>query len=151
MSSQQAPPPSSSQSSADYREAFSLYDKRGNGRVALKDLGELLRACGQNPTLQEIRDLEQNVGADFDFETFSRVLNRPGGFREPMPPDEYAKAFRVFDKDGSGFVGVGQLKYLLTTMGDRLTEAEYEDMIKLLDTTNDEVNYIDMINKIIEH
>lgn len=53
-----------SQTSTNYKEAFSLYDKRGNGRVALESLGDLLRACGQNPTLAEIRDLEKNVGGD---------------------------------------------------------------------------------------
>ena len=53
-----------SQTSTNYKEAFSLYDKRGNGRVALESLGDLLRACGQNPTLAEIRDLEKTVGGD---------------------------------------------------------------------------------------
>lgn len=53
-----------SQASTNYKEAFSLFDKRGNGRVALDSLGDLLRACGQNPTLSEIRDLEKNVGGD---------------------------------------------------------------------------------------
>jgi Ca2+-binding EF-hand superfamily protein len=52
------------QASTNYKEAFALFDKRGNGRVALDSLGDLLRACGQNPTLSEIRDLEKNVGAD---------------------------------------------------------------------------------------
>lgn len=50
--------------STNFKEAFSLFDKRGNGRVSLDSLGDLLRACGQNPTLAEIRDLEQNVGGD---------------------------------------------------------------------------------------
>lgn len=54
----------SSQSATNYKEAFSLFDKRGNGRVSLDSLGDLLRACGQNPTLAEIRDLEKTVGGD---------------------------------------------------------------------------------------
>ena len=53
-----------SQASTNYKEAFALFDKRGNGRVALESLGDLLRACGQNPTLAEIRDLEKGVGGD---------------------------------------------------------------------------------------
>jgi Ca2+-binding EF-hand superfamily protein len=52
------------QASTNYKEAFALFDKRGNGRVALESLGDLLRACGQNPTLAEIKDLERNVGGD---------------------------------------------------------------------------------------
>lgn len=52
------------QASTNYKEAFALFDKRGNGRVALQSLGDLLRACGQNPTLAEIKDLEKGVGGD---------------------------------------------------------------------------------------
>lgn len=52
------------QSSTNYKEAFSLFDKRGTGKVAIESLGDLLRACGQNPTLSEISDLEKNIGGD---------------------------------------------------------------------------------------
>ena len=54
----------STQASTNYKEAFSLFDKRGTGRVSLDSLGDLLRACGQNPTLAEIRDLEKQAGGD---------------------------------------------------------------------------------------
>lgn len=54
----------SAQASTNYKEAFALFDKRGTGRVALESLGDLLRACGQNPTLAEIAELEKNVGDD---------------------------------------------------------------------------------------
>ena len=56
--------PYDAQASTNYKEAFALFDKRGNQRVALESLGDLLRACGQNPTLSEIRDLEKNIGSD---------------------------------------------------------------------------------------
>ena len=59
------------QASTNYKEAFALFDKRGNGRVALQSLGDLLRACGQNPTLAEIRDLEKGMGGDCTFHVFS--------------------------------------------------------------------------------
>lgn len=54
----------SAQASTNYKEAFSLFDKRGMGRVSLESLGDLLRACGQNPSLAEIRDLEKQAGGD---------------------------------------------------------------------------------------
>merc|ERR1711977_799362 len=67
-----------SQASTNYKEAFALFDKRGNGRVTVDSLGDLLRACGQNPTLSEIEDLKRSAGgSDFDFPTFTSILNRP--------------------------------------------------------------------------
>jgi Ca2+-binding EF-hand superfamily protein len=52
------------QASTNYKEAFSLFDKRGTGRVPLDSLGDLLRACGQNPTLAEIKEQEKGIGKD---------------------------------------------------------------------------------------
>ena len=68
------------QASTDYKQAFSLYDKRGNGRVALNDLGDLLRACGQNPTLSEIQDLEKNVGTECEFAFGNSPTARSPGY-----------------------------------------------------------------------
>jgi Ca2+-binding EF-hand superfamily protein len=67
------------QASTNYKEAFALFDKRGNGRVALDSLGDLLRACGQNPTLSEIRDLEKNVGSDCKFLHPLKCISRRRG------------------------------------------------------------------------
>ncbi|RKU46247.1 SCF ubiquitin ligase complex subunit cdc4 [Coniochaeta pulveracea] len=135
--------------STNYKEAFSLFDKRGNGRVSLDSLGDLLRACGQNPTLAELTDLEKNVGGDFDFETFQRVLNRQGGFREPGAPEEYTRGFQVFDKDGTGYIGVGQLKYILTNLGEKMTEEEVEELLKAVDTSSGQVNYTELVRTIL--
>lgn len=156
------------QASTNYKEAFSLFDKRGNGRVTLESLGDLLRACGQNPTLSEIHDLEKNVGGDckrfppaaeekrrpgltstVDFETFQRVLNRPGGFRDPGEPDEYCRGFQVFDKDMTGFIGVGQLKYILTNLGEKMTDDEVDELLKAVDTSSGQVNYTDLVRTIL--
>lgn len=155
-----------SQASTNYKEAFALFDKRGNGRVTVDSLGDLLRACGQNPTLAEIQDLEKNVGGEceynlcdheilrplltfsgaVDFETFQRVLNRPGGFRDPGEPEEYCRGFQVFDKDMTGFIGVGQLKYILTNLGEKMTDEEVDELLKAVDTSSGQVNYTGMSN-----
>ncbi|KAL2267270.1 hypothetical protein VTJ83DRAFT_4547 [Remersonia thermophila] len=137
--------------STNYKEAFSLFDVRGSGRVSLDKLGDLLRACGQNPTLAEIQELEKSVGGDFDFETFQRVLNRPGGFRDPGEPEEYCRGFQVFDKDMTGFIGVGQLKYILTNLGEKMTEEEVDELLKAVDTSNGQVNYTELVRTVLSN
>ena len=57
-----------------------------------------------------------------DFESFSKVLNRPGGFRDPGEPEEYCRGFQVFDKDMTGFIGVGQLRYSVNPAPSLLTK-----------------------------
>ena len=85
-----------------------------------------------------------------DFETFSKILNRPGGFRDPGEPEEYCRGFQVFDKDMTGFIGVGQLRYILTNLGEKMTDEEVDELLKAVDTSgNGEVNYTGMFHSTI--
>lgn len=76
-----------------------------------------------------------------DFETFSKILNRPGGFRDPGEPEEYCRGFQVFDKDMTGFIGVGQLRYILTNLGEKMSDEEVDELLKAVDTSSGEINY----------
>ena len=77
-----------------------------------------------------------------DVDTFSKILNRPGGFRESFDIEEYIRGFQVFDKDRSGFVGKGQIKYILTNLGEKMSEEEVDELFKsTIDASNDEVDY----------
>lgn len=53
-----------SQNTKAFKDAFALFDKRGNGRIPPEALGDLLRAVGQNPTLGEIDELERSLSGD---------------------------------------------------------------------------------------
>ena len=44
-----------------YREAFSLFDKNGDGTVSTSELGTIMRSLGQTPTEAELRDIIANV------------------------------------------------------------------------------------------
>jgi len=92
------------------------------------------------------RDVENGTDSStVDFETFSKILNRPGGFRDPGEPEEYCRGFQVFDKDMTGFIGVGQLRYILTNLGEKMTDEEVDELLKAVETSgNGEVNYTGM-------
>lgn len=87
-------------------------------------------------------DSRANDLCTVDFDTFSKILNRPGGFREPFDIEEYIRGFQVFDKDRSGFVGKGQIKYILTNLGEKMSEEEVDELFKsTIDASNNEVDY----------
>jgi len=50
----------------------------------------------------------------------------------------------VFDKDMTGFIGVGQLKYILTNLGEKMSEEEVDELLKAVDTSSGQVNYTGM-------
>ncbi|KAJ1955448.1 myosin II light chain [Dispira parvispora] len=144
----------------EYKEAFSLFDKTGQGHIPIESLGTLLRALGQNPTEAElaeiITDLETDLGAkskNVDFDTFLNILKRPDGFRKPGAGafQEFVQAFQVFDKQGNGFISSGELRYVLTSLGDRLTDEEVDELLKGVETDkNGNIHYEEFVNMLLE-
>ena len=98
-------------SDSRWKEAFSLFDKRGDGHVNKNTLGDLLRAIGQNPTQAEVAEVENGVKSDVDFDQFVKIAKRPDGFRPAGEPEDLIKGFQIFDKEHSGYIGVGELRY----------------------------------------
>lgn len=38
--------------------------------------------------------------------------------------EEIKEAFKVFDKDGNGFISAAELRHVMTNLGEKLSEAE---------------------------
>ncbi|OQR72086.1 Cam protein [Tropilaelaps mercedesae] len=89
---------------AEFKEAFSLFDKDGDGTITTKELGTVMRSLGQNPTEAELQDMINEVDADgngtIDFPEFLTMMARK--MKDTDSEEEIREAFRVFDKDGNG-------------------------------------------------
>ena len=67
----------SDESIEEFREAFTLFDRNQDGTVNSKDLGNVLKAIGQNPSDEETRQLVQRVSSKYSekFYTFKLFFN----------------------------------------------------------------------------
>jgi len=55
----------------------------------------------------------------------------------PFTQKEVKKAFDSFDLDKNGFIGVGELRTIYTAIGEEVSDAELDEMIKMVDTDGD--------------
>lgn len=55
---------------------------------------------------------------------------------------ESHKACGVFDKDGNGYIGVAELRHVMTDLGEKLTDEEVDEIGRDTDIDGDgQVNY----------
>jgi len=135
---------------AEYKEAFALFDKKGSGAIPRETLGDILRALGQNPTQAEVAELQASAPRDVDYATFLKILNRPDGFKPAGTAEEFIRGFQVFDKEGNGYIGAGELRYVLTQLGEKMSDDEVDELLKGVQIGADgNVNYESFVRTIL--
>merc|ERR1712226_1049153 len=122
----------SEQELSEYKKAFQLFDKDNNGTITSKELGNVTRSLGDNPTDSELQDMINEVDEDgngtIDFNEFIHMLTSET--KHVDNEDDVRDAFRVFDKDGSGYLSIAEFKHIMMEMGEFLSEIEVEEMIQ---------------------
>lgn len=51
----------------DFRKAFLLFDKDGNGRITADELSEVMSSLGQSPTKKEVEAMIQKADQDGEY------------------------------------------------------------------------------------
>ncbi|KAI9512012.1 calmodulin B [Russula earlei] len=129
---------------SEFKEAFSLFDRDGDGTITTFELGTVMRSLGQNPTEAELQDMINEVDADgngtIDFPEFLTMMARK--MRDTDSEEEIKEAFKVFDKDGNGYISAAELRHVMTSLGEKLTDREVDEMIREADIDGDgQINY----------
>ncbi|KAJ3201181.1 hypothetical protein HDU82_008300 [Entophlyctis luteolus] len=137
---------------AEFKEAFSLFDKDGDGTITTKELGTVMRSLGQNPTEAELQDMINEVDADgngtIDFPEFLTMMARK--MKDTDSEEEIKEAFKVFDKDGNGFISAAELRHVMTNLGEKLTDEEVDEMIREADVDGDgQINYEEFVKMMV--
>ena len=111
---------------AQFKEAFSLFDKDGDGTITTKELGTVMRSLGQNPTEAELQDMINEVDADgngtIDFTEFLSLM--ASKMKHTDTEEELIEAFKVFDCYGKGFLSATALSTCLTNFGQKVTDKD---------------------------
>merc|ERR1712045_204360 len=118
---------------------FDLFDTKKQDYLSADDLGEIMRAMGFRPTEEELVDLVNEIDEDgsgqIEFPEFCQLC---ATFLVEDPDIETMKkelkdAFRIYDKEGQGFITTETLRGLIGELLSPLTDEELDGIIEELD------------------
>lgn len=144
-------------STEECREAFYLYDRRGDKKVESSQIGEVMRALGTNPTEGEIAKIIRSLdpagtGAKrVSFEEFFPIYQnlRDRQKKRGVDPEYFIECLRVFDRNCNGLVNAAELRHVLCSLGDKLSAEEVDQLLVGFEDNQGQVLYEEFVKHIM--
>ncbi|KAF7487731.1 Myosin regulatory light chain sqh [Sarcoptes scabiei] len=112
----------------EFKEAFNMIDQNRDGFIDKDDLHDMLASLGKNPEDQYLEGMMNEAPGPINFTMFLTLF---GERLQGTDPEEVIKnAFACFDEENTGAINEEKLRELLTTMGDRFSEEDVDDMFR---------------------
>jgi len=118
----------------DAKEAFRLFDRDNDGKIESTVLAQTIRSLGLSPTNAAVEEIIAELNLEdglIDFATFLVILAKRMEVQDTQ--EDIIRAFAVFDKEKSGFVSTSDLRHFLVSIGETLTDAEADEMMRAAD------------------
>eukprot|EP00906_Rhabdomonas_costata_P025600 RCo036589 len=119
---------------AQLKECFGFFER--NGQLSLNDLPTVMRAMNINPSEKQVQEYKSKLDTtgtgSISWEAFQQFIAPLLG-DEPDTKELLLSAFKVFDTNGMGFVQTSALRHVMTTLGEKYTDEEFEELIKGVD------------------
>ncbi|XP_071521735.1 troponin C isoform X4 [Panulirus ornatus] len=125
---------------AALQKAFDSFDTDKKGYITPETVGTILRMMGvkvSEKNLQEIiAETDEDGSGELEFEEFVELAAK---FLieedEEALKAELREAFRIYDKEGNGYITTDTLKEILRELDNRLTE---EDLVGIIEEVDED-------------
>ncbi|KAJ8424359.1 hypothetical protein Cgig2_023364 [Carnegiea gigantea] len=127
---------------AELREIFRNFDRNNDGKLTQLELGSLLRSLGLKPSEDQLEALiqaaDKNSNGMIEFSEFIALVAPdliPA--KCPYTEEQLRQLFKMFDRDGNGYITPAELAHSMAKLGHALTAEELTGMIREADTDGD--------------
>ena len=131
----------------EIREAFSMFDTEGTGKIDPKELKAAMHSLGfekKSPTVFEmICELEQ-LGSEVDFDEFLNAISSKLGNRETR--EGIDRIFDLFDDDKTGTINLNNIKKVAKELGETMSVDELREMLSRASSNGEEITRDDFYN-----
>ncbi|XP_064085136.1 LOW QUALITY PROTEIN: troponin C, isoallergen Bla g 6.0201-like [Macrobrachium nipponense] len=131
-------PPIDPEQMAILKRAFDSFDSKKKGAISTDIVGTILKMMGQSYNRQILNQIIEEVDVDGSGELeFNEFCLLAAKFMNEEDEEELKKelyeAFRLYDKEGQGFIPTGVLREILHELDDKLTDEELDGIIDEID------------------
>ena len=136
---------------SEFRDAYCLFDRIGDGKIDGEQIEDLLRSMGLNPQGSDLKQVREDFKDQrVEFEEWLGIYTQFRSKPEPVRED-FIEAFKCYDRDGSGTIDGASIRGLLCLRGDsKLTEEEANQLLAPLeDTQKGVINYEEIIKLVM--
>ncbi|KAH8382763.1 hypothetical protein KR009_005163 [Drosophila setifemur] len=137
----------------DLEQAFAIFDTENTKVIPIKYLKDCLHAVAHNPPENELQDYITEIDTDGSGELylsdFLYIMSKR--YENSTVEDEVILAFKVFDKENTGFIKETEFRHIITNMGETMDEDEIEEMIRDADANTEmKIDYVRFVTMMME-
>lgn len=122
------------------RKAFQMFDTTKSGLIETVKISTILNTLGQQFDEGELQDLIDEEDPDntgkVNFDGFANIASNfliEEEDAEAMQ-QELKEAFRLYDREGNGYITTSTLKEILAALDDKLSSEDLDGIIQEIDT-----------------
>ncbi|XP_061939585.1 troponin C-like isoform X2 [Apis cerana] len=120
------------------RRAFSMFDSTKSGRIEKEKVRTILNTLGHTFDDHELEVLlkqeDEEGSGKLNFDSFYRVACHFQEEDDEALQKELKEAFRLYDKEGNGYIPTSSLREILAALDDQITPDQMDGMIAEIDT-----------------
>ena len=114
------------------RRLFTLFDANNDGHISSRELGSALRGLGINISEAGVRnivsDTDRSHNGQLEFSEFCELYQK--SLKDALTEEKLISTLAAFDRNNTGSLDIAEIRHILTTEGEPLSDAEVEDIFR---------------------